>query len=489
MVTLNPLQKWVARADRRLYALIVGLAIGIIGTGIGLLIAIADPILAAGAVIGILLGLYILTDMMAALYGIIAVMALVPFGTFPFDVGITPTLLDGAMGAFLIIYIFQWMTRRRSSLQLTPVHMPLALYIGWLLLSFILGLRYAPPTQTILRQFAETILSIGMVFILVDILRDSRLLRRLVLVVMAAVAVQAVVALVLYGLPDITSENLLVRLARIGYPDGGVIRYIEDNPDAAERAIGTWVDPNALGGFLAIAASMIAPQVFARRPVMRRRWLAWAVLGVVVVALILTFSRAAMLAFGVGLVFIGSFRGYRRYWTLILLGLIVILLLPQTREYVERFAEAFTASDLATQMRLGEYKDSLRLITRYPITGVGFTGVPDIDLYTGAASMYFIMANHIGLVGVAIFATGMIAIFWYGRRAWRSLPPDDDLRPILIGYHAALLAALVNATSDHYYFRIDFHPSITLFWVVVALALTSARLAHAQIESTVVKNS
>ncbi|MCK6577117.1 MAG: O-antigen ligase family protein [Anaerolineae bacterium] len=480
MVVLNPLQRWIATADRRLYAVVVGAAIGGSGAIIGLLIALLDPVLAAGVIIGTLIGLYVLTDMMAALYGVIAIMALLPFGTFPFDVGITPTLLDGAMGAFIVVYVFQWMTGRRRAVQLTPAHAPLAVYIGWLMVSFILGLRYAPPTQTILRQFAETILSIGMVFILTDLLRESRSLRRLVLVVMAAVGVQALVSLALYGLPDAAAEWTLVRLARIGYPNGGVIRYIEDNPASAERAIGTWVDPNALGGFLAISAAMIAPQVFANRPVLRRRWIAWVILGVVSLALILTFSRAAMLAFGISLLFIGSFKGYRRFWTLVALGACLLLVLPQTRDYIDRFVQAFTVSDLATQMRVGEYRDSLRLISRYPLTGVGFTGVPDNDLYTGAASMYFIMANHIGLVGVAIFGITIGSVFWYGRRAWRSAEADDDLRPIIIGYHAALLAALINATSDHYYFRIDFHASVTLFWLVVALAVSSSRLAIAR---------
>jgi len=483
MVTLNPVQKWVAGMDRRLYAVLIGLAVGIIGGSIGLLIAVTDPILAAGAVIGLLIGLYVLTDVMAALFGMIGIMAMLPFGTFPFNVGFTPTLLDGMLGAFLIVYLFQWMTGRRSAIQFTPVHAPLALYIGWLILSFILGLRYASPTQTILRQFLETILSIGMVYVLVDLLRDRQSLRRLVLAVMVAVGTQALVALILYAIPDTTTEFLLVRLARIGYPNGGVIRYIEDNPAAAERAIGTWVDPNALGGFLAISAAMIAPQVFSKKPLLRSPVLAWGILGIVGIALILTFSRSSMLAFGISLGFIGLFKGYRRFLTLIALGFVLLLILPQTRDYIDRFAQAFTASDLATQMRIGEYRDSLRLIERYPLTGVGFTGVPDIDLYTSAASMYFIMANHIGLTGVALFAITMIGVFWYGWRAWRISHPDDELRAIMLGYHAALLAALLNATTDHYYFRIDFHASITLFWLVVALALTSSRLAIAEHQS------
>ncbi len=305
------------------------------------------------------------------------------------------------------------------SFRLTPVHLPLLIYVGWLIFSFVLGLRYGSPTSAILRQFAETLLSIGMVFVLVDLLRDPASLRRLVLVVMAAAGVQALIALILYVMPDVTAERTLIRLARIGYPNGGVIRYINDDPTGTERAIGTWVDPNALGGFLTVCAAMIAPQVFARKPVLRWRWLAWGALGTVGLALLLTQSRASMLAFALSLGFISLFKGYRKFLPLLIAGFVVLLLLPQTQDYLSRFVEAFTASDISTQMRVGEYTDAFRLISRYPVTGVGFTGTPEIDVYTDAASMYLIMANEIGLVGVGIFAATMIGVFAYGRRAWR----------------------------------------------------------------------
>src|SRR5690606_36135144 len=272
MQTESIFQVWYARQNKYTHALLLGLAIGILGGLLGLLLAAAGPVIAAGAVIGLLVGLYILTDLSAALYGLIAVMTLLPFGTLPFKVVITPTLLDVAAGAFVLVYLFQWMTGRRDRLHLTPVHLLLLIYILWLLLSFALGLRYAPPTPNKMRQFAETLMSISLAFILVDALRDPQTLRRLILVFILLMGTQAVVTVGLYILPDDFAERALVRLARIGYPDGGVIRYIEDNPALRERAIGTWVDPNVLGGVIAISASLVAPQIFARKPVMRWRW-------------------------------------------------------------------------------------------------------------------------------------------------------------------------------------------------------------------------
>ena len=181
MQTPNELQNWIAGLDRRLYAVMVGLLIGITGGLVGLSVALLGPVIPFGLLIGLLAALYVLTSVNAALYGVIAVMALLPFGTFPVRIGFTPTLLDLAMGAFVAVYALQWATGRRPAFKATPVHLLILLYMAWLVLAFALGLRYGMPTSADLRQFAETLLSISMVFILVDLLGTPEALRRLVL--------------------------------------------------------------------------------------------------------------------------------------------------------------------------------------------------------------------------------------------------------------------------------------------------------------------
>jgi O-antigen ligase len=291
------------------------------------------------------------------------------------------------------------------------------------------------------------------------------------------IGAEALTAVILYSLPDDMTERILVRLARIGYPNGGVIRYIEDNPGLAERAIGTWVDPNALGGTLVVAATFISTQIFARKPILRWRWLLIVIFTLVCMALFMTFSRASMLALAAGLLVIGVAR-YRRYLPLLFGGGLLLLLLPQTQIFVERFVQAFTGADLATQMRIGEYTDSLRLISRYPIFGVGFTGSPDIDIYTNVASMYLIMANQIGLVGLALYLLLMGSVMLLGWRTWRAAKINPELDALHLGLHAALIALMVNAVADLYFFRLDFQASVTLMWLMIGMALTSSRLAN-----------
>ncbi|HEX2620307.1 MAG TPA: hypothetical protein VHL11_09175, partial [Phototrophicaceae bacterium] len=329
MLTSESIQNWFTSLDRRLYGLLIGGMIGVTGGVIGLMVTLLGPVITSGAILGGLAGVYVLTSVSAALYGMIFVLILLPFGTLPFSIGFTPTLLDMAIGAFLLVYLSQWMTGKRRGIRLTPIHSLIVLYVLWLLLAFVLGLRWAPPTANIIRQFAETLLSIGLVFVLVDLLRDPVLLRRLVFVVIVAIGIQAVLVLMLYMMPNDIAERVLLTLSRIGYPNGGIIRYIESNPALAERAIGTWVDPNTLGGALAIAATMIAPQVFARKPVLRYRWLTLIVLGMVALSLFLSYSRTSMAAFGIGLFLIAMTR-YRRFLPLMVVVGLLIFLLPQT---------------------------------------------------------------------------------------------------------------------------------------------------------------
>ncbi|MEO0562299.1 MAG: hypothetical protein AAF125_09295, partial [Chloroflexota bacterium] len=263
----NPIQEWLLSLDRRIYIALVGVGIGILAAIVGLAVAYVGPVLTTGALIGLLGGVYVFTDTRAALYGTLIVMMALPFGTAPFKIVLTPTLLDITLGAFVVVYLLQWVTGQRTNVRSTPIHFLLTIYVAYFILAFILGLRYGAPTNNIIRQFAETLLAIGLVYILTDIIRNPTTLRRLVLLILLLVAAQATGAIIMWLLPDAFVERQLVRLARIGYPNGGVIRYVEDNRELAERAIGTWVDPNVLGGALAIFASIITPQIFAKQPV------------------------------------------------------------------------------------------------------------------------------------------------------------------------------------------------------------------------------
>jgi O-antigen ligase len=183
----------------------------------------------------------------------------------------------------------------------------------------------------------------------------------------------------------------------------------------------------------------------------------------------LTISRGALGGVGIALAVIATLR-YRKLWLLLLLAFVLLLILPQTQDYVAHFIEGLRFEDLATQMRLGEYKDALILIGRYPWLGVGFSGSPDIDTYIGVSMVYLLITEHMGLVGLTSFLIVMVVLlarFWRARELAASVP---ELEPLWWGLHAGLIGALAGGIVDHYFFNLDFHHSVTLFWLVVGLA-------------------
>jgi O-antigen ligase len=280
--------------------------------------------------------------------------------------------------------------------------------------------------------------------------------------------VAGLIGIGLWILPDNISESILVRLSVIGYPNGGVIQYIEQNPDLAERAIGTSVEPNALGGLLALAGTLAVSLVLARKTT-HNAWFLYLSIALMSVCLILTFGRGAMLAFGIGLLIIAIARSRKFLWIL-LVSIGILLISPWSQVYIERFISGFQGQDLATQMRFGEYKDALTLIGRYPLIGVGFTGAPDIDIYLGVSNMYLTIASNMGLLGLTTFCVLIFSVLVY---AWQSTRGADV---ILIGLIAVLIEILVIGIFDHYFFNIEFHHMSTLLWMYVGVLLATARI-------------
>jgi len=125
---------------------------------------------------------------------------------------------------------------------------------------------------------------------------------------------------------------------------------------------------------------------------------------------------------------------------------------------------------------MGEYKDAFKLISRYPWFGVGFGGAPSIDLYIGVSSVYLLMAENMGLVGLASFLLIMLLYFVHGWRARRALVGDPEGEAILLGLLGAIVGAMVGGIVDHYFFNLDFPHSVSLFWLYVGLTIATTKV-------------
>jgi hypothetical protein len=53
------------------------------------------------------------------------------------------------------------------------------------------------------------------------------------------------------------------------------------------------------------------------------------------------------------------------------------------------------------------------------------------------------------------------------------------------GLHAAIVGGLVSGVVDHYSFNLDFHYSVTLFWMILGLAMAATVIIRQRCEATV----
>lgn len=464
-----------SRSVQRL-ALAALLALGAIL--IALFVGVVGPLPALAAAMALIAGVLILADTHWGFVALAGVALALPFASLPVDIGFKPTFLDAALGALIFVWFFKLVIGQERDFIASPIGALVALFLILAIFSFARGLVHSPANSFLLRRFAEILLGIGLFYVTVNTVRTVVELEWVVRWLMLAGWACAAIAVLFYVLPETATIWILDRLARFDYPAGaGALRWIEDDPNGTMRAIGTAVDPNVLGGMLILVSGLLAPQLFAKHRLFPR-WLTILMLATAALAIYWTYSRSALLglATSVGLL---ALLKYRRLIALGILAALLLLLLPQTQDYVARLLEGLRGEDLATQMRFGEYKDALILINRYPLFGVGFTGVPDIDLYLGVSMLYLIVASNMGVVGLVMFVAVMVGFFIMVGSAWRR-GVDARIEPLLLGLVGAVAGALVSGIFDHYWFNMSYPHMTVLLWLHLGLGAACVLVSHAR---------
>ena len=461
---LFPQQPWLRQLALALLLLTGGLLIA-------LFIGIVGPLLALVMAVAIIAGTLILLDTHWGFVALAAVVYGLPFASLPVSIGFKPTFLDAALGALFFVWILKLVLGLERDFILSGLGLLVGLFMLMALFSFAYGLSHSSANSFFIRRFAEILLGIALFFVAINTVRTAAELQWVVRWLTLAGWGCAAVAVAFYVVPESATVWVLDRLARFDYPGGyGALRYIEDDPAGTMRAIGTAVDPNVLGGMMILVAGLLAPQLFARERLWPR-WLTAIMLLTATLALYLTYSRSALLGL-VTSVGVLALLKYRKLIPLGLVGLLLLLFLPQTQEYMARFYEGIMGQDLATQMRFGEYKDALILINRYPLFGVGFTGVPDIDIYLGVSMLYLTIAQNMGVIGLLIFLAIMVGFFAMLLRSWRQ-GYDAGLEAILLGLTGAVAGALVSGIFDHYWFNMTYPHMTVLLWLYVGLGMAT----------------
>lgn len=448
----------------------------VVGVLAGVVVAIANPIVAllAAAAIGLVVAACWLP--VGRFWLVAAVITLLPFGAVP-RLGIQPTLLDGVLALVLGWAVLRFLLRLQAGVS-TPLDLPILVYLGLCLVSFIFGTAYGLTSETA-KYFARVVAAILLFFALTNGLTTRARLASFVDALILGSAASALLAVWLYLAGQSTAVQVLSILGPLGYPTspGDIIRLIAST--TIWRATSTSVDPNIFGGLLMIALILLLGKLLARPS--RRAWLLSLPLLVIMGwALLLTYSRGSWVGLVAGVVFLAVMR-YRKILPAVVLAALIAVVALGNTDFGKHLVSGFLVEDKASAMRLGEYKDAVNFIGSYPFFGVGFgttpngssSITPEADIYVGVSNIYLLMALEIGLVGMTGFAAVIVtAAVWAGQRYRQA---DAEGQGWLAMASAALFAAGVAGIADHYFFR--FPHMIALFWALMAILAVASRLA------------
>ena len=439
---------------------IVSLAVGA-GALAGLVVVRAGFPVAAVVALAPAVVIVLLRSVWTGFICVIAVACILPFGVIPLGGPITPTLLELALAWCLLAGGAVALVDRRQRLHIGWSEALVLVLIGIASIAFLLGIGRGYTTQTA-HDFGRFLLAIGMFWLTREIVRSPRDGRLLLQMLLAGATVAGFIGLLLYaGGPQLTLR-VLGRLVAYGYPSNEIVRFIESNPSLAMRAIGTGVDPNAFGGLMMIGLLLAASQLLSSHRSVSI-WLAGGAAAITSMALLLSYSRGAWVgaAFGVAFVLL-----LRRSWLIPPLGVLGLLgiALGLGSGFVTRLWEGFTLQDPATKLRLQEYQNAWNIIREHPWIGVGFGDAPSDHLQTGVSSVYLLIAERIGLVGLAVFLAVAAVIAWRAVHVVLARKGRDG--DVTLSFATVFLALLAVAVVDHYLFNPEFSHMVALYWII-----------------------
>ena len=233
------------------------------------------------------------------------------------------------------------------------------------------------------------------------------------------------------------------------------------------RLLSTWYDPNFLGGFLGLAAVIILSRVlvFLKE---NKSWqrqniilLSSCIMGLVVVfvALMLTYSRSALLAFLIGVTIVTILISRKTFFLVIIILSMIVVSNPRLQTRIQGAIQV----DVTASLRIQSWLETLDDIDKNPIWGIGYntikyqTIVPsELNSASGRDSSLLTLWLTGGIIGLGLF---IIIIFNSIIKAWQKISKSGLERTWGVAIIAGWALILVHAM----FVNSIFFPHILIF--------------------------
>ncbi len=215
------------------------------------------------------------------------------------------------------------------------------------------------------------------------------------------------------------------------------------------RVVGTFNQSNDFARYLMLLIVMGV----ALYPYLERRWrrpLA-GMLSLMSVFLLLTYTRSALVATGLGLLVVGVLQSRRVIAGLLVAGVAALLVVPSL---ASRFGVAEQEGKRAARQsgnslvwRLDYWTEVLPLANSNPVTGIGLTMTKYTTDEAKQPHNDFVRAYvETGLIGLGAYLTMIVSLIGLGRRAVRRAEPGTLGRGVAVGFLGCTVAFVAVST-------------------------------------------
>jgi polysaccharide biosynthesis protein PslJ len=424
---------------------VLSLAILVLGT-----LAVFSPNLIFGVILGALFCSLIFSSPLFGIIFVILISTLGEFGRVEFG-GISFLALDLLAPAVLGIWLLRKFINKEKVL-LDWVSGSLIAFWGIALLSLILGsydLSSGELSFALLHLIRFVGIS-GMLLIARDLQKkesvqvfDTLILSGIILAISGFVLLQI--------LPDFTEAGL----ADLGW-----------DPHIG-RLTSTFLDPNFAGGAFAFILAILGGR-FLREKKFPNQTVILGICGILGIALLLTFSRSALLALGVSGLILGIFGNRKVLLAMLIVGMLGFATSPRLQKRVGELWQSVSSLsstsqqvlDPTAQLRVDSWREGLRIWKEKPILGTGFGAYKFNQAFeseeshaaTGSDASLINVGAMTGILGIGVFIIFLwnLAFNSFRKKEW--------------GFLAALAGILVHSV----FVNSLFFPPIALYFFVSA---------------------
>lgn len=479
------------RSKRLLFQLVVGCVFGL---AIGVSIKWISPLLLLGFLAAALLIFAVLKRPEIALLGILVATSSIVFeDQLPmFSAGgvslhITDFLLIGMLG----IIVVRWLVEPGFKILRTPLDWPIVIFIGVTLLSTFIALSQKSVDPVGARRWIRVLSYYLTFFIVTNLVRDRRQLNLLLngIFIMATIVAVAMVAQFLLG----DSIRILPGRVETLSTQGTIFADI------------TRIAPP--GFSILLVSFVIILCIFVMEKIKPLGWLKFFQLGILGLALLVTFLRSYWAVLILVLVLLGYLlRGMERQkligWGLLVLSLATIIMLfvfhnpgSQTTELVDASLDrlstlgdsgTFQGQDSSLNWRMIENGYALSSIADNPYigSGMGFTYRPwdsrlDVpgntyDFRKHIHNGYFWLLLQSGLLGLLPFIWLSLLSLIRGFKYWRIIP-NNRFRGVVLGITLVYLAVMIAAITNSTFMQASWTPVIGIMLGINEIILAKFR--------------